>query len=256
MSSEAIIITGMHRSGTSLMAEYLNRCGLFVGSDLVNLAGSNEASAYNGHHEDRAFLDLHDQVLKRLHMSPFPTYRFRLPKKFSKKEQQLAHSLVRQRKQLSRWGWKDPRTALFLQPWHQIVPEAKHLLLFRNPLSVVDSLLRRATDNQILKRPVVGLKSWGIYNKQILSFWRKHPSSCLVCDIDELIDQPESICALVETHLHLSLNPVPFETVFKRKGFRPELSEAVDVLRSDYQKEISKALALYGDLQMAARGYR
>lgn len=248
MDSKVLIITGMHRSGTSLIAEYLSECGLFVGSDLLNLTADSADSAYNGHHEDKAFFKLHDQMLKRLHISPFPRYRFRLTNRFNVQEKRTAKALVDARKNLPQWGWKDPRTALFLEAWQDVIPEAKHLLLIRNPLSVVDSLLRRATDQQVTEKPIVGLRAWMVYNYRIRSFLQRHPDSCLLCDIDELISHPQAICSLVEKQLGLALTPVPFESVFSKKGFRAGRSEAVDRLKSRHGREVTRSLKLYEDL--------
>lgn len=255
MDSQALIITGMHRSGTSLIAEYLSACGLFVGSDLLNLTASSAASAYNGHHEDRAFFELHDQMLKRLHISPFPRYRLRLTNRFNASEKQRAIALIEERKHLSQWAWKDPRTALFLKAWHEVIPEAKHLLLMRNPLSVVDSLIRRATDKQVVKHPVIGLRAWRVYNQRLLSFLKEHPDSCLLCDIDELIAHPQSICPLIEKQLNLALTPVPFETVFSKKGFRSDYSDSVNQLKVKHRKEVAGALNLYEELKALADSY-
>lgn len=255
MDSKTLIITGMHRSGTSLIAEYLSACGLFVGSDLLNLTASSAASAYNGHHEDRAFYELHDQMLRRLHVSPFPRYRFRLTNRFNASEQQIAIALIEERKYLSQWGWKDPRTALFLKAWHKVIPEAKHLLLIRNPLSVVDSLIRRATDKQVVKHPVIGLRAWRVYNHRILAFLKEYPDSCLICDIDELIVHSQSICPLIEKQLNLALSPVPFETVFSKKGFRSGYSVAVNQLKIKHSREVAGALKLYEELKALADSY-
>ncbi|MDP4350266.1 hypothetical protein QSG17_25820, partial [Escherichia coli] len=43
----------------------------------------------------------------------------------------------------SGWGWKDPRTTLFLDFWSEFLPDARYLLVFRRPWEVVDSLFRR-----------------------------------------------------------------------------------------------------------------
>ncbi|NJN73980.1 MAG: hypothetical protein HC799_14780 [Limnothrix sp. RL_2_0] len=255
MDSKVLIITGMHRSGTSLIAEYLSKCGLFVGKDLLNLATSSKASAYNGHHEDKAFFELHDQMLKRLHISPFPRYQFRLTNRFTAQENRLAKALIEERKYLSQWGWKDPRTALFLKAWHRVIPEAKHLLLIRNPLSVVDSLVRRGTDQQVVDCPLVGLQAWRVYNKRILIFLKEHPDSCLLCDIDELIAQPQSICTLIEQQLSLVLSPVAFESVFSKKGFRVGHSEAINQLKIKHNREVTAASKLYEELRSVANGY-
>src|SRR5689334_11363908 len=56
VSPKVLIITGMHRSTTSLITQWLRRCGLFIG----------ERSPGNAHSEveDPDFLRVHEQLLK------------------------------------------------------------------------------------------------------------------------------------------------------------------------------------------------
>ena len=52
-------IAGMHRSGTSLVAGLVRAAGLPMGEELVGASATNP----HGHHEDRAFVALHDAAL-------------------------------------------------------------------------------------------------------------------------------------------------------------------------------------------------
>ncbi len=56
-----ICITGMHRSGTSLLGKMLCQCGLFLGrnEDLIPASPDNP----DGHWEHRRFVELNDEVL-------------------------------------------------------------------------------------------------------------------------------------------------------------------------------------------------
>ena len=64
--SKVLVIAGMHRSGTSLITQWLNRCGLFVGN---KLAGP-EIGNTDGLFEDEQFQQLHKQFLKKRNYSP------------------------------------------------------------------------------------------------------------------------------------------------------------------------------------------
>ncbi|HVX29275.1 MAG TPA: hypothetical protein VHA53_02260, partial [Nitrolancea sp.] len=57
--SKVLVVAGMHRSGTSLTANWLAQCGLDVGQDL--LAGLPDNPT--GHFEDRSFVYLHIDML-------------------------------------------------------------------------------------------------------------------------------------------------------------------------------------------------
>ena len=62
MNNKVLIVAGMHRSGTSVIAQWLQRCGLCLGENLLGPAiGNNE-----GHFEDTDFVFLHDILIVKL----------------------------------------------------------------------------------------------------------------------------------------------------------------------------------------------
>ena len=63
MNSKVLVIVGMHRSGTSVITQWLYRCGLFIGNNLVGPDTGNE----QGHFEDADFLRLHQKFLRKRH---------------------------------------------------------------------------------------------------------------------------------------------------------------------------------------------
>ena len=54
--------TGFHRSGTSLLAEYLGECGLFLGKN-VKAASELECGSLTGHSDDQGISGLHQKAL-------------------------------------------------------------------------------------------------------------------------------------------------------------------------------------------------
>lgn len=60
----AVCITGMHRSGTSLVTNLLRLCGLYLGDeqDLMPATPDNQ----RGYWENRKFSDLNDEILAAL----------------------------------------------------------------------------------------------------------------------------------------------------------------------------------------------
>ncbi|MEM7034937.1 MAG: chromosome partitioning protein ParA, partial [Chloroflexota bacterium] len=63
-----VIITGMHRSGTSLVANVLQQGGLNIGQNLLGPGHGN----LRGHFEDQDFFHFHDSVLNRMGESWLP----------------------------------------------------------------------------------------------------------------------------------------------------------------------------------------
>lgn len=249
MSSRILIITGMHRSGTSLVSHYLSACGLNIGDNLTNSEFSNSNNTYDGHHEDRDFSDFHKLVLKKKHINPFPTNQFRLPVRVGNQERKIAIELIESRADIAEWGWKDPRTTLFLDFWHEVVENPRYLFLFRHPLAVADSLVRRGTDKQIVTNPIIGLKTWRIYNQQLIGFWRKHQDISLVCEIDEIKRDPELFINCLKEKLGIQLRTIPFEKIFLKQGLHTQDLNMTENWKTRYPKEVDNCLSVYKEIQ-------
>lgn len=148
-----VIIIGMHRSGTSLVAKLLNKLGLFIGFNK------------DEHREAFFFLDKNEAILNGLGGSwEFPQVIEKLLKNKTVREQivvQLKHDASSFKKSLMflgpenalkfrnimnceiPWGWKDPRTTVTLPLWLEVFPNAKILHVYRNGIDVVESLHKR-----------------------------------------------------------------------------------------------------------------
>lgn len=176
----ALIITGMHRSGTSLVASLLQRFGVDIGE---NLLGPGEGNP-RGHFEDLDFVRFHEDWLHRSGQRMLLQNDFR--PRVSSEERDRARRLIDSRQGQGLWGFKDPRTSLFLPFWHELLPEARYLLVFRHPIDVVLSLLRRGSDYEALVDPAAGLRSWAVHNRCILEFYRQHSEHCFLVEIDSL----------------------------------------------------------------------
>ncbi len=129
----------MHRSGTSLTAQWLHKCGLNIGDNLMPAHFSNK----DGHFEDMDFHDLHEEIFKT-HNIPYGGFEnienFKPTNQDIKKIKQLIDA---KNKQNIQWGWKEPRTCLFLREYSQLLPKAKILIVIRDYNSVINSLTRR-----------------------------------------------------------------------------------------------------------------
>jgi len=199
-----IIITGMHRSGTSLFAHYLSESGVELGDHLLPPDRGNP----KGYFEDQNIVELHNDILRANGCHYFFNIK-RLPKlQVEDSYKKRARKIIQQKKVTGRqWGWKDPRTSLFLHFWSTLInDEVKYIFLFRNPLSVCDSLIRRGTDKMIEEEPVISLKSWIIYNKQILSFFKMNKNKCVLINIDSFVQNEEQYRGLLNKSFKLDIS--------------------------------------------------
>src|SRR5438309_2000464 len=127
----------MHRSGTSMLAGFLQSAGLHVGEELLV---ANEANK-KGYFEDVEFLKLHEDALELFgeDRSGWTLKKFdTLPDSLLP----VADAILSKSNKHAQWGWKEPRTCLFLNFWKKKLPAANYVFIFRPPWEVADSLFR------------------------------------------------------------------------------------------------------------------
>jgi hypothetical protein len=137
-------IIGMHRSGTSMVAQLLNLCGLNLGAE-DKLLGPSPNNA-RGHFEHTGFLEIDEGLLKHFGGSwdnppilnpgwetdPSLQYSF-----------EKAEKLIDTFAGKAPWGWKEPRTTYLLPFWQKLLPDLRYVICVRNPLDVARSLEKR-----------------------------------------------------------------------------------------------------------------
>jgi hypothetical protein len=173
MAEGPICIIGMHRSGTSMVASLLQRCGLALGSD-GNLVGASDSNP-KGHFEHPGFLDLNDSLLKHLGGSWENPPDLRAGWEQDASLKVLVHDaelLLRSFSGYSHWGWKDPRTTILLPFWRKLIPNLRFVICLRNPLAVARSLAKR--DGLSI---AAGAHLWSLYTKAAIRETNGYPST-------------------------------------------------------------------------------
>lgn len=176
------IITGFHRSGTSMTAQAAQRCGLALGPVLMPAGPSNP----DGHFEDWDVVELHEQILSEagsywLHTGSLPPVRER---HFAAMRRIAAQRDERHEV----WGFKDPRACLFLDAWRAVIPDVTVLGLVRHWSLCLESLRDRHAAEIALEpalarehlrlwlEPRRALASWAVHNRALLDQARRAPS--------------------------------------------------------------------------------
>lgn len=119
------------------------------------------------------------------------------------------------------WGFKEPRSSLFLAEWKAILPQMKVLVVYRHFAEATRSLAKRhaaeisfgrgtAFDRQLWEKPDLALKSWLAYNEALISFARAHPEDTLTISFDTLRSGFPLVKAL-NRRWNLGLQEIPTE---------------------------------------------
>ena len=236
----AVIIAGMHRSGTSLTASLLQSAGIQIGDRLM---AGNSANA-TGYFEDLDFVEFHERVLSEggIHVAGWSEQKqVEVPPEYYS----IAQDLLVARQDKALWGWKDPRTTLFLNFWSELLPNARYVFVFRSPWSVLDSLFRRG-DAIFRHNPNFALTQWCNYNQAILDFCQRYPQQCLLWELNSVASDANLAIEALNQKWNLSLK-------FPEELFQPSLLREEDYYRQvTIERFFPQAWDLYLQLQQRA----
>ncbi len=188
------------------MGRFLKQSGIEIGDILLPAHPSNPY----GHFEDAEILDFHIQVLRREYHGEHQWVP--KPPSLTESDREFAMSLAERRRNKRRpWGWKEPRACLFLDLWAKLIPEAKFLFVFRHPECVVDSLGRRhdfAATNRLENNKF--LRTWIVYNSEILSFYQQYRDRCMLFALESAITRPDKFIHMLSTRANYNFREEDF----------------------------------------------
>lgn len=144
MNKKTIIVLGMHRSRTSLVANILKELGVFMGNAFRQPDEHNP----HGYWEDLCWRNINKTILNASGNSwwnPTPSQYAKLPGDTEGDVISMADAIARYRDTCYPiWGFKDPRTSLTIGYYHNILRKPSYVYVKRNRHDVVTSLEDRA----------------------------------------------------------------------------------------------------------------
>ncbi len=166
MEQRPIAITGMHRTGTSMVTRALHDSGLHLlgaGADaFIDAAEDNP----EGFWENAAIVACNDDLLEATggawdnppSLPPQGADDPRVAHLVDAAHEALAGLRELGQKELGTWGFKDPRTSLTAPFWMDLEPDLQFMICVRHPIEVALSLKRRNQNSYSL-----GLSLWEKY---------------------------------------------------------------------------------------------
>jgi hypothetical protein len=201
--SKAVVLLGMHRSGTSAFSRGLQAIGVYLGNSFLDTKPDNPT----GYWEDRNIVDLNDRVLavfglKWEDVALIDDGQWQDPTIEALRREAAAY-LEAQFTAHSLWGFKDPRTVRLLPFWRsvfqQLAVEDTYVIAIRNPLGVAASLLKRQH-----MTPITSHKLWLVYLVPYLNQIADRPF--VVADYDLMMDDPKQQMERIARHLQIPLD--------------------------------------------------
>jgi hypothetical protein len=282
---DPVLLLGMHRSGTTLLAKMLAELGMHLGRNLEM------------HHESVFILDSNDWLLQRAHGAwdnPLPI-RYLLEcddtlpplvQELTRRVEGLAflrryvgpgHLRAFLSNEPVLWGWKDPRTTATWPLWLSVFPRARAITVHRNGIDVAASLWRRASKEltqeeraKYLADPHLNrfssprclelTRAFELWEDYLdLHQWnrKRFPIEELVLCYEDLLQDPTSALRKVVEFLDLTADParVGRAAALAKRGPRFRFLED-PLLRELYERKKAEGWMQrlsYGDLESRAR---
>lgn len=202
-SSRAVLVIGMHRSGTSALARGVQMLGVYLGNNFLDTRPDNPT----GYWEDKNIYDINERLLAAFglrweevaliddtlwHEPQVETLRIEAVDYL--RSQFVSHPL---------WGFKDPRTIRLLPFWQSALRRLEvdecYLVVIRNPRSVALSLLKRHGMDEITAHFL-----WLVYMVPYLSEIAGKPF--IVADYDLVMADPRQQIERIARGLKIPLN--------------------------------------------------
>jgi hypothetical protein len=239
---KGIIILGMHRSGTSLIAELVYRWGAYTVEEKLLPATSMNP---RGFWEHSPLLQFNNELLDVIG-SPWPAPLVRRDKvalaglSSEPYYRDKAQALLSEMRGGGRpWFWKDPKLVVLLPFWKRLWGEVIYVVPIRNPVDIA-----------------ISYQTWWSYPiSASLLVWQEYMSSilrhdevaqeALFIDYDELIENQmrecQRLCRYLNDKFELSLKRIEEQTKFMAGAVDPSLRRSRNNGRMDFTSFATQA---------------
>jgi hypothetical protein len=179
-----VLVSGMHRSGTSAVTRAINLLGVPLGrAEGLYVDPGNPT----GYWESTTLCICNDMILARFRGTWFLPPRLVPGWELSNKAEAMRPHLnaaIAEVFDTESWVWKDPRLSLTMPLWKTLVPEICSVIVVRNPVAVSKSLRRRDGYPAAHCRAL-----WDVYNRHAFAATKGLPT--IIVDFDRVLADPE-----------------------------------------------------------------
>lgn len=185
-----LLILGLGRSGTSYLASFLQANGVDLGSDLGGPGFVNP----RGFFEDRRIVDFHRRLLTKRdpRAADIPLLAVATSHGPDPSEAEEAVRILEALARPGLWGWKDPRTLLFIDFWLGLLPDARLVVPIRHPVENYTSYLKRIRTGSVLN-PIAFFRAYARQSRRLLDVAKRHAPRVLVLEAQSAYRQPERL---------------------------------------------------------------
>jgi len=228
-----------------MFARFMHESGINMGAEFYR----DETANKYGHYEDVDFLDLQRKELARAFRGEdYLVYNnFIFSDGFIEQSKKLFEARIKLNKDAD-WGWKDPRTTVFVEHWLKIDADIRFIFLVRKPESVINSLCKLLKTKRSIVEKNKYLNTYIYYNQRILDFIKNQSDkNWVLLSFEDLIANPILELAKINKQFGLALDAGLFSRYFDEKVISESQQIPYLFLQPKLQKArlVHKALSQY-----------
>lgn len=245
-----IIILGVHRSGTSIMSKILAKCGINMGikqninNESVFFHELNKEILQENNETGYLFSTTQNLLQSEEYLNRKAAYLKQsinkgLIKKHIGRVNQIKSNVV---KTEINWGFKDPRNIILLPLWKKVYPEAKFIIIYRNPVDVCSSLyyFEQKRYKGMLKRnpnkifdfyPDKSLKIWNEFMELLIE--AEKSINCISIKYEEMHLKPE--LTKLKNFISSSVNEENLQKIIRPYKIKNNYPNSVYKLESEFK---------------------
>lgn len=212
-----VIITGMHRSGTSALAGLLHSNGIVMGEDNDFYPPPMKENP-KGFYENKKFRIINDKLLniEDYRVKSFNPDVPKIEKAYISPVflSQMRACINYYDNKYKVWGWKDPRSCLTLDIWLPLLSEmnkldkTKVLVSYRSYEDIALSMIRRGNRERRGKNQFRQLAL--VYYTRMIDSIMKYGASFKKIDFDNLIRNTKDLASDLSVYLGMEISKTDF----------------------------------------------
>ncbi len=225
--NKTIIVLGMHKSGTSLVAGTLHYLGVNMGKELLGATWSNP----KGHFENLKFKSENNRILAAAGGTwdnpPRRENILALKNQFSREIKNLINQ-----ESSELWGWKDPRTTLILDLYLPYLKNSYFIICRRNQEDIIKSLQRRNHKTREDAQKLIK-----IYTEAINKFLSRNKNQRIInFQYAEIIADPERYLKNLITFLGIEPNKKQYQKAYEFITPREKIVQLSREMKAKWEK--------------------
>jgi len=163
-----VCISGMERSGTSMVSRIVNLLGVYLGGPdkLIMETDYNQKGCW----ENKTLLKISDEILAHFGGDTHNIPDF--PEEWVNDEgiadfgEQAQKIIDKDFSKHDVWGWKDTRCSLIMPFWQKLLPDMEYVICIRNPCDVAHSVVTRKWTSSYTEAYCL----WYMYTSSIIRY--------------------------------------------------------------------------------------